>query len=148
MNTLLDKASDIIRAASATQLGLYVFCILGTAVLVVLLFQSAPLPVQIGAFIATLLLTAVILILASPRPAPIVCAPGSCVMPDGKCGVVRLTLRSLLQDESTGTGFTGFPCCSSPSRRTVCGVQGEWFTKACRCMGVRTESMTEYLHNF
>ena len=70
MNTLFDKASDIIRAASATQRSLYVFCILVTAVLVVLLFRAAPLVVQIGVFVATLLLTAVIIVLALPRPGP------------------------------------------------------------------------------
>jgi hypothetical protein len=70
MKALFDNASQIIQAASATTLGVYVFCIFVTAVLVVLLFQGAPLLVQIGAFVATLLLMAVILVLIQKPPKP------------------------------------------------------------------------------
>src|SRR5437762_227494 len=66
MNTLFDKASDIIRAASANQLSLYVFCILVTAVLAVLLFHRATVPVRIFAFLITLVLMAVSMVLATP----------------------------------------------------------------------------------
>jgi hypothetical protein len=68
MDTLIEKASDIIRAASASQLALYAFCILVTAVLVFILFRAAPLAVQSGAFLITMVLMAAILVLASPRP--------------------------------------------------------------------------------
>jgi hypothetical protein len=70
MKSLFDNASDIIRAASATTLGVYVFCILVTSVLVVLLFRHAPLRVQIGAFIATLILMAVVIVLIQKPPPP------------------------------------------------------------------------------
>ena len=70
LNTLINKASDIIRAASASQLALYALCILVTAVLVVLLFQKASGAVKLGAFIMTLLLMTVGMVLATPRPVP------------------------------------------------------------------------------
>ena len=75
MDTLINNAANIIREASVGTLSLYVFCILVTAVLVVILFRAAPLPIQIGAFIATLLLMAVVFILTWPRPkpGPVVC---------------------------------------------------------------------------
>src|SRR4051794_16645251 len=70
MKSLFDNASDIIRAASATTLGVYVFCILVTSVLVVFLFRHAELKVKIGTFIATLILMVLIIILIQKPPEP------------------------------------------------------------------------------
>jgi hypothetical protein len=50
--------------------------------------------------LAALLVGASVYLELNAPPSVVVtqCGPDSCITPDGKCGVVRLTLRSLLQD--------------------------------------------------
>jgi hypothetical protein len=70
MKSLFENASQIIQAASAGTLGVYVFCIFVTSVLVFLLFRKAHVAVRVGAFVATLVLTACVLVLVQRSPGP------------------------------------------------------------------------------